>query len=181
MTELSPATTSFTVLAKETASSRPEWCQVEELASGLRDHITLAETRALVVAANQPSLASTGVQAAIAPFLAGCGFRSEAKGLFAGYEPRNLRPDFYLPVGGSGVLLEVERGKTIDNNMDLLDLWKTHICRGADHLFLLVPTEYRSNPAKPARNLFRAVEARLSTFFQPANHTNVESVVLFGY
>lgn len=173
--------TSFSILAKEDAASRPEWPEVERLALSLRDHIELAETRALVVEANQPSVASTQVQAAIMPFLTECGFQSEAKGLFVGYEPRNLRPDFYLPVGESGILLEVERGKTIDNNMDLLDFWKTHICREADHLFLLVPTEYRSNAEKSPRNLFRAAEARLSTFFRPSNHTNVESVFLFGY
>lgn len=173
--------TSFSILTKEDARSRPEWLEIERLARRLRNHIELTETRALVVEANQPSIASTAVQAAITPFLTECGFQSEARGLFVGYEPRNLRPDFYLPVGGSGILLEVERGKTIDNNMDLLDLWKTHICREADHLFLLVPTEYRSNVQKAPRNLFRAAEARLSTFFQPGNYTNVESVFLFGY
>jgi hypothetical protein len=30
-------------------------------------------------------------------------------------------------------------GKALANNMDLLDLWKCHICREAHHLFLVVP------------------------------------------
>lgn len=181
MADQTGAVSNFTVLAKEGARARAEWSEVARLAHGLRDHIGLAETRTRLVEADQPRLASTGIQAAISPYLTHCGFRTEARGLFADYEPRNLRPDFYLAIGDSGILLEVERGKTIDNNMDVLDLWKTHICRQADHLFLVVPTRYRSNPDKPARNLFKAVEARLSTFFEPANHTNVEAAFLFGY
>lgn len=181
MENLPGAAPSLAILVKDRARARPEWSEVESLATKLRDHIALAETRAHLAEANQPNLASTGIQDAVAPFLIQCGFRNEAKGLFDGYEPRNLRPDFYRAVGDSGILLEVERGKTIDNNMDLLDLWKTHICRQADHLFLLVPTEYRPNLDKPARNLFTSAHARLSTFFDPANFINVESVFLFGY
>ena len=32
--------------------------------------------------------------------------------------------------------MEVERGKTTTNNMDLLDIYKCHICEEANHLFL---------------------------------------------
>ena len=35
--------------------------------------------------------------------------------------------------------MEVERGKTVLNNMDLLDVWKCHICESANYLFLIVP------------------------------------------
>ena len=37
--------------------------------------------------------------------------------------------------------MEVERGKTTTNNMDLLDIYKCHICEEANHLFLFVPIE----------------------------------------
>lgn len=39
----------------------------------------------------------------------------------------------------SGIILEVERGKTLMNNMDLLDMWKCHICEHARYLFSIVP------------------------------------------
>lgn len=181
VTDQTGAFSDFVVLAKEGARSRQEWPEVERLGTELRNHIALVETRQRLLEANQPGLASTVVQASITPFLQQCGFRSEARGLFADYEPRNLRPDFYLKIGDSGVLLEVERGKTIDNNMDILDFWKTHICPHADHLFLLVPTEYRSNAKNRPTNLFLKVYGRLSTFFEPENLTNVESVSIFGY
>lgn len=171
----------FAILEKDSARDRDEWPEVERLATDLREHIALDETRERLLEANQPGLASTVVQSSITPYLTQCGFRSEARGLFAEYEPRNLRPDFFVRVGRSGILLEVERGKTIDNNMDILDFWKTHICPGADHLFLLVPTGYRSNAESRAVNLFAKVHGRLSTFFEPANVTNVESVFIFGY
>jgi hypothetical protein len=72
------------------------------------------------------------------------GFTSEKQGLFEEYATSGLRPDYYKPFGDrSGILLEVERGKTTINNMDLLDLWKCHICPEADVLFLFVPIELR--------------------------------------
>ena len=56
-----------------------------------------------------------------------------------------------MPIGESGIILEVERGKTTINNMDLLDFWKCHICSYAHGLYLLVPTELRQNPTMSAR------------------------------
>ena len=50
-------------------------------------------------------------------------------------------------VGSSGILLEVERGKTTINNMDFLDFWKCHLCEHAHYLFLLVPQELRQRLA----------------------------------
>ena len=73
------------------------------------------------------------------------GFRDERRGLFSAYESA-LRPDYFREVGGTGVILEVERGKTTINNMDLLDFWKCHICEHADYLFSMVPLELRQNP-----------------------------------
>ena len=46
--------------------------------------------------------------------------RLEKKGLFKNYNSQ-LRPDYYKKLKKSGIILEVERGKTLKNNMDLLD------------------------------------------------------------
>lgn len=108
------------------------------------------------------------------------GFTSEARGLFASYQSA-LRPDYYKPVDATGILLEVERGKTTINNMDLLDFWKCHICDHANYLFLMVPLELRQNPTMRPRREYAAVARRLETFFRPGNATNVRGLVLIGY
>jgi hypothetical protein len=111
----------------------------------------------------------------------GLGFRDESRGLFKGYVSSGLRPDYFMPVGDTGIILEVERGKTTINNMDLLDFWKCHICAHADYLFLMVPVELRQNETMTARREFAAVRNRLSTFFERPNYTNVRGLSLFGY
>ena len=78
-----------------------------------------------------------------------------------------------------GILLEIERGKTVTNNMDLLDLWKCHICRHADHLFLVVPALVQRT--RGIEHVFPRVITRLQTFFLPGNQTNVRSLAVFGY
>jgi len=92
-----------------------------------------------------------------------------------------LRPDYYLRLDDDGVILEVERGKTTINNMDLLDFWKCHLCPQANYLFLLVPTALRQNATMTPRNEYSTVERRLSRFFVSDNHTNVRGLCLFGY
>ncbi len=104
------------------------------------------------------------------------GFQSEKKGLFKEYHTPNLRPDYYLKLDKGGILLEVERGKTIMNNMDLLDIWKCHICEEANHLFLVVPIQISHTP-----NCFNYVVRRLETFFKESNYINIDSVSIFGY
>jgi hypothetical protein len=64
--------------------------------------------------------------------------------------------------------------------MDLLDLWKCHLCSYADFLYLIVPVERRSWDGKVIR-AFDGVSRRLSTFFEPRNYVNVEAVFIFGY
>ena len=107
------------------------------------------------------------------------GFASEKKGLFSDYTTSGLRPDFYLPISSTGVLLEVERGKTLPNNMDLLDLWKTHICSRAHFLFLFVPFfNVRSNGNE---TVYETVVGRLESFFNESNSVNVDATYIFGY
>lgn len=105
------------------------------------------------------------------------GFTSEKENLFKKYKNNKLRPDFFKRINGSGILIEVERGKTITNNMDLLDLWKCHICTEADHLFLVVPIR---DEAK-GLNIFDNTCKRMSSFFLKRNYLNIESLIIYGY
>jgi hypothetical protein len=90
-------------------------------------------------------------------------------------------PDYYLPIGDTGILLEVERGKTTINNMDLLDFWKCHLCEHANYLFLMVPQELRQNATMSPRREYAFVVKRLASFFVPGNYTNVHGLFVFGY
>ena len=123
---------------------------------------------------------STEVQKIVHPGVTALGFASEKKQLFATYSVPALRPDFYKKIGTTGILLEVERGKTIANNMDLLDLWKCHICEHADFLFLLVPNKRHAQSGNGTRP-YAQVKKRISTFFESDNYVNVEAAFLFGY
>jgi hypothetical protein len=122
-----------------------EWSEVSAIADRLVLHLNEPETSSLIALANPPGQSSAQVQAVLLREATALGFTDERKGLFAAYDSA-LRPDYHLSVGGTGVILEVERGKTTINNMDLLDLWKCHICDHADYLFLMVPLELRAEP-----------------------------------
>ena len=124
---------------------------------------------------------SAKVQAVLLTHLQELGFTSERKGLFKDMNVSGIRPDYYKPLSAGGILFEVERGKTIANNMDLLDVWKTHICQEAKHLFLLVPN-IRITEKKKEQKIFASVEKRIGTFFLEQIHPiDVDSVHLFGY
>lgn len=124
---------------------------------------------------------SHAVDAVLTPLARQLGFESQRTDLFAQY-PTRLRPDWYRPLGSegqSGILLEVERGKALTNNMDLLDLWKCHICREAHHLFLVVPFQVKRSYGVEA--VYKRVVARMATFIEPANKVNVATISVFGY
>lgn len=153
--------------------------QVKALAEKLLDRMNEPGPRAALVAANMPGKSSDGVKDVLAPFLLGLGFEPEKVGLF---DDSAARPDFFLKVGRSGILLEVERGKSTINNMDLLDFWKCHLCLHAHYLFLLVPQELRQNDADPPTKPYNAVVRRLAPFFADRrNYTNVRGLWVFGY
>ena len=86
-----------------------------------------------------------------------------------------------MEIGCTGVILEVERGKTTTNNMDFLDFWKCHICRTASFLILLVPIELQHNDNDTPKKEFQKVSSRLESFFFSENYTNVWGLVLIGY
>jgi hypothetical protein len=93
------------------------------------------------------------------------------------------RPDFFYRLdSGRGVLAEVERGGTVNNNHDLKDVWKAHIAPDAQHLFLVVPNSNWSADGRAREKPFPRVAARLSSFFgDPRREIDVVSIHLFGY
>jgi hypothetical protein len=157
-----------------------ENAQVMAISDRLLAHLNTPEALALMLRANMPGISSAEVQATFLPYAVELGFASEKKGLFLKYHS-NLRPDYYRAVDNTGIILEVERGKTTTNNMDLLDFWKCHVCEHADYLFLMVPQALRHNPTMTAKKEYDSVVKRLDTFFVEGNETNVRAVHIFGY
>ena len=107
-------------------------------------------------------------------------FKSERTGLFDDYPTPGIRPDYYKNLKSDGIIIEVEKGKTIMNNMDLLDFWKCHICTNANHLFLLVPNEIAHNEQRSYPGYAKVI-SRLSPFFNDNNYTNVHGLTIYGY
>lgn len=155
--------------------------RVKSVRDALLQHLNTPQARSAIEAANQPGSSSALIQETFSMFAESLGFTSEARGLFSEYATAGLRPDYFMSVGDSGILIEVERGKTTINNMDLLDLWKCHVCKEADYLFLMVPQALRQNDQMRPRNEYEAVVKRMSTFFLEGNYTNVRGLVVFGY
>jgi hypothetical protein len=133
--------TAFRVLTKQTARRAEEGAEVSSIAEQLRDYMTGESVCSAIRRCHQLHGTSQQIQEVLNDKLLQLGFHNEKRGLFSNYPVASLRPDFYRKVGTSGILLEIERGKTITNNMDLLDLWKCHLCSTADFLFLVVPNE----------------------------------------
>lgn len=167
----------FTRLDGDTLELR----RVVEIAEKLHDHLSSAETIEKILKANLHGKPSHGVQACILDYAKGLGFESEKKGLFGRYKTANIRPDYYLSLAeGRGIILEVERGKTLANNMDLLDVWKCHICEEAQYLFLMVPI-LRPDEKGHMTKVFEKVVERLESFFVKENYINVNGLFIFGY
>lgn len=161
-----------------------EHAAVKAVATALYEHLLEPGTQASIDAVNQPGVSSAQVQGTLLAQATELGFHSERQGLFATYTTPGLRPDYYraVPEHGTGIILEVERGKTTINNMDLLDLWKCHICAEAHHLFLLVPQVLQQNADNPrVTRPYDYVRKRLPSFFTADTYTNVRSCWLYGY
>jgi hypothetical protein len=151
---------------------------VHALADKLRSALDVAEVAGALSAIPAIGGTSHQVDAIVQRHAERLGFSSQQRNLFKEY-PVSLRPDWYRPLEENGILLEIERGKAVTNNMDLLDLWKTHICREAEHLFILVPKLVVRNYG--TERVYPRVVTRLATFFAPGNEINVASVAVFGY
>lgn len=151
------------------------------LAVEVQEILNRPDIVASIKEAHHLGASSHRIQSSILPEMENLGFTSERKGLFADFKVPGVRPDYFKPLEKGGILFEVERGKTIANNMDLLDIWKTHICKEANHLFLLVP-EIRVTEKGVEQKIFNTVVNRIGTFFEESvTPINVDSVHLFGY
>lgn len=162
-------------------ANSPEYNAVYAIESSLLAHLNSPSVLRKIETANQPHVSSAQVQNAFIDEALALGFRDEAKGLFSSYKNSGLRPDYFLPIGDTGIILEVERGKTTINNMDFLDFWKCHLCEHANYLFLMVPKQLRQSEKRQPRNEFFTVQNHLSPFFEERNYTNVRGLSIFGY
>ncbi|KAB2916883.1 MAG: hypothetical protein F9K23_06700 [Bacteroidetes bacterium] len=160
--------------------NRNDFKIAKDIANALIRHMNEEEIVAKVARKHTLGAKSGEIQEIFLPKALDLGFVSEKKGIFREFPVSQLRPDYYLKINHTaGIIMEVERGKTLANNMDILDLWKCHICPNANYLFLIVPnirqtTERRSN-------VFSAVVRRMNTFFTESTFTNVDGVFIFGY
>lgn len=156
--------------------------EVDKISHSLLNHLSTNDVLGKIEAANQPGNSSAKVQDCFIDYAESLGFHSEKKGLFKNATNQLLRPDYFLNLqNGKGIILEVERGKVTINNMDLLDMWKCHLCEHADVLFLMVPNKLRQNPKMSPRKEFNTVSNRLGSFFEKDNYTNVKILHVFGY
>jgi len=155
--------------------------RVDDIANQLHKHLCQEVIFNAISITNSPGNSSSHIQSVFLEYAETLGFSSEKKGLFKEYKTSGLRPDYYMKIENTGILIEVERGKTVMNNMDLLDLWKCHICNEANYLFLMVPKNLKHNANLKGYNTFDIVFNRLKPFFKPNNYTNVHGLFLFGY
>jgi len=171
----------FHVFSRVDLKSMPELIEVVKTAQAVLEILNRKSIQEKISQAHVFGASSHTIQKAILPQMLELGFSSEKKQLFSEYKVGGLRPDYYKPLAKGGILFEVERGKTIANNMDLLDVWKTHICKEANHLFLLVPNIRVSKNQNQAK-IFPSVKNRIETFFnENISAIDVDSVHLFGY
>lgn len=93
------------------------------------------------------------------------------------------RPDFVFPLApGRGVMAEVERGGTVNNNHDLKDMWKAHIASDIQHLFLVVPNSNWKRDGGAREKPFPRVVNRVGAFFgSHRREVDVLSAHVFGY
>ena len=171
----------FKQFVQEGYISDKEFLEVKATAEELFEILNNEEVLEKINLANQPGNKSQMIQKAFEYEATKLGFTSEKKGLFLQYSTAALRPDYYKKLNKSGIILEVERGKTIQNNMDLLDIWKCHICAEADYLFLMVPKKLFQNSKGKYEKCFEKVCSRIAAFYNNNNYINVKATFIFGY
>jgi len=160
-----------------------EWQTVCEIAECLDTYLKTPDISEKISLVNVPGARSQEIQNILLKKALQLGFVDESQGLFGDYTNNRLRPDYFLTLPGeSGIILEVERGKTNQNNMDFLDFWKCHICIHAHYLFIMVPHELKQNASgKVVGRPYKTVSDHFSSFFIPGNYTNVRGAAVFGY
>ena len=173
-------TNELRIISKPGLAERSDYKYALQIANILIEHLNEEEIVSKVFTTHKLHAKSGEIQDIFLPKALELGFVSEKKGLFKETAVSQLRPDYFLKIDDQhGIILEVERGKTLANNMDLLDLWKCHICPAANYLFLIVPN-VRQNTNR-SLNVFSTVVRRMGTFFTERTYTNVDAVFVFGY
>ena len=168
------------LLRKTELHSPKAFVEVERVAGRFLDFLNQTQTQKRIAVVHKLGASSVEVQKAILPGATELGFTPEKKGLFRAYAVPALRPDYFLKVKDTGILLEVERGKTTTNNMDLLDFWKCHICEDAEYLFLLVPQARPSENGRVMRH-FKQVHNRLREgLIKPSKSPSLSTSLAFG-
>ena len=174
-------TESYRVFLRPNLAESQNLIETLKVSKEVREILENEEVRNAIAEVHKFGASSHTVQKSIINEMDSLGFVSEKKGLFASYKVSGIRPDYFKSIEGGGILFEVERGKTIANNMDLLDVWKTHLCFEAKHLFLMVPN-VRVTEKGGSQKIFNTVENRIETFFlKESKPIVVNSVHLFGY
>lgn len=173
-------TNELKIISKPDIENRDDFKKASKIANILINHLNEKEIINKVLQIHKLHAKSSEIQDIFLPKALELGFSSEKKGIFKDTATSQLRPDYFLKLNETqGIIMEVERGKTLANNMDLLDLWKCHICPTANYLFLIVPN-VRQNSSRSS-NVFNSVVRRLGTFFTAETYTNVDAVFIFGY
>jgi len=148
----------FRELYKGRIENTTEFYAVKEIAFELYRFLNQPEIVKKILNTHKVNAKSGEIQAILLQKALELGFDSERKGLFQKYL---IRPDYYKKISeSSGIILEVERGKTLPNNMDMLDIWKCHICKEANYLFLIVP-QYRQTKKGTQADTFNKVVGRI--------------------
>ena len=164
--------------------SSDEWKEVKKLSNKLFKLLSEPDVIKRIKKVNQPGVSSHKIQEVITHESEKIGFKSEIKGLFSNYKNSKLRPDFHKKIMNTGVIIEVEKGQTVQNNNDLKDFWKCHICEEVNYLFLFVPQiliQNEEDKIKKSKKPYKDVCNHMTSFFEPQNYTNVRGVIVFGY
>jgi hypothetical protein len=96
--------------------------RVSSIAKQLKEYMGTDSFRSQIEKVHKLNGNSQEIQKLLEKKLVSLRFASEKKGLFIKCAVPSLRPDFYKKVGKSGILVEIERGKTIANNMEMSPL-----------------------------------------------------------
>lgn len=150
-----------------------DWKKVTAIGKEIEGLVTKFKIE--IDAANMPGKSSRNLERIFEPHLSSKGFVHEPK---KEYENRLLCPDFVNRE--MKVIIEIERGKILNNNMDMLDFWKTHIHGHCRYLILMVPLVLKHSE-KSTEHPFEKVRTRMDLLFSKDNRTNVRGLVLIGY
>lgn len=102
------------VLKKDGIESTNEFKVVTDIAEELEIFLNQEEIIEEISKTHKLGAKSSEIQKIIIGKAQELGFQSEKNGLFSKYLTKNLRPDYFKRLdNSSGIIMEVERGKTI--------------------------------------------------------------------